>query len=287
MYLIAKRLIAIFLVFLLAACWNLRPEKIGVSDQLDFVERGKELVNGLAACGSCHGLSAIPGSPLAGGRAQKDRYGLASAANLTPDKAGMVKYDTRDLLELFRASKRPDGQIVSAEFHAGYRWMSDPDIYAIAAYLSTLEPVVNKVEPRDISWFDRNIFGFWESRPELRGYVPPIRSGNYKAHGRYLLDNVARCGACHSGLPGWFSDAPYLGGRVLEFAEHEVKAPALIARNKQRANHWSEEQIVNYLRTGITPAGEQVSADFCPTNFFAQAKEEDLHSIAAYLTSLK
>ena len=282
-----KRFIFLALIFLLAACWNLRPENIGVSDQLDFVERGSELVNGLAACGSCHGLAASPGSPLAGGRAQRDRYGLATATNLTPEKAGMVKYNTRDLLELFRSSKRTDGQIVSAEFHSGYRWMSDPDIYAITAYLATLKPVANNIEPREISWFERNILGFWESRPELRGYVPAVRTGNYKAHGRYLVDNVARCSACHSGLPGWFSDAPYLRGRVLEFADREVKSPALISRGKNRANHWSEEQIVNYLRTGVTPAGKSISTEACPTNFFAQAKEDDLHSIAAYLTSLK
>jgi mono/diheme cytochrome c family protein len=287
MYSIARRLLAILLIILLAACWNLRPENIGVSDQLDFVERGSELVNGLAACGSCHGITANPGSPLAGGRAQRDRYGLAIATNLTPDRAGVVKYSTRDLLELFRSSKKANGEIVSAEFHAGYRWMSDPDIYAIAAYLVTLEPVVNEVEPREISWFDRNIFGFWESRPELRGYVPAVRSGNYKAHGRYLVDNVARCGACHSGLPGWFSDAPYLRGRVLELADGEVEAPAIISRGKNRANHWSEEQLVNYLRTGETASGKKVSSEYCPTNFFAQAKEDDLHSIAAYLTSLK
>jgi mono/diheme cytochrome c family protein len=278
---------AVLLASSLAACWTYRGEFLALPPaEPEIIERGQKLVNGLGSCGFCHGVTGQPGAALTGGREFYDRYGAAPATNITPHQTGVGNWTTRDFVNLFRRSISKNGELSSVEFHSGSDWIADRDLFAIVAYLGSLQPLPSSVERRNINWFERNFEGFWESRPELTGYVPEVSYGSPVAYGRYLTDHVARCGSCHTGLPGWFSDPPYLRGKTITMINgEEHRAPRLVG--KKYASSWPEQDLINFLQTGTTPTGRRVNPNLCPVEFYAQADVEDLQSIAMYLNRLK
>jgi hypothetical protein len=49
---------------------------------------------------------------------------------------------------------------------------------------------------------------------------------------------------------------------------------------------WSEEQFVSTMRTGVTPSGKSLEAEFMPWDFYANMTDEELGAIWLYLASL-
>jgi mono/diheme cytochrome c family protein len=263
------------------------PFVIGGSEQ--EVQQGRQLVEGLAACGMCHGTVPRPGASLRGGHTTVDRYGEVSAANITPETTtGIGEWTPTSVVRVLRGGRGPSGSQLSREVHKGYEWMSDADLGAVVAYLRTLKPEVNPVDRRALGVYSRYVTGVFDVDNEVRGYVPPIDPKFEGAYGGYLTDSVARCSVCHSTPAGWLSSEHYLGGRrriTVDGVERE--APAISGSVDHGIGGWSEEQIVSYLKTGVNPQGHSVDSRFCPTSFFAKAPERDLRAIAGYIRSVK
>jgi mono/diheme cytochrome c family protein len=249
--------------------------------------RGFELVNGLAACGFCHSLRGEPETALGGGRLMRDRYGDVVGPNITPSRLALAKWSESDVVKLLRSYERRDGSFISLTPHAGFEWLSDTDVRAIAGYLKTVPAVDNTVERRFISGFSRNTSGILESTREVKGAVPDIRGGFSMEYGAYLVDTVARCGSCHSTLPGVIAGEKYLGGgQTVYFDGTSRKAPNISQSKREGIGSWSASDLLHYLQTGVTPQGKKKNSKFCPTKFFARAKDSDLQAIVKYLRSV-
>jgi len=121
------------------------------------VERGKYLVNGAAHCVDCHTPRRAGGSFddskfLAGGPGPEDTV----APNITPDPAtGIGRWSEAQIADFLRGGPKPSGQhatslmrVVIVGTSAGYKDLTPGDALAIAQYLKTLPPIVNKVAPR-------------------------------------------------------------------------------------------------------------------------------------------
>lgn len=251
------------------------------------LNRGRELVRGLAACGFCHGIQADPQAPLAGGQLLTDSYGDVRAPNITPAKTGIASWTPAHIMTLFRRNKRPDGASIAPEAHVGSEWMADSDLVAIAAYLGAQAPVENEVQARTIGFVDRNTTGFFHTDKEVPGFVPAIDPRSAVQYGQYLVDNIAHCGSCHHTADSVFSNGEYLGGgREIKNSFGEKIAPAINGSNEYGIGSWSESQVLDYLRSGRTPQGRVSDPNFCPISFFKNASEVDLKAMAAYLRSL-
>ena len=154
-----------------------------VDSQNDMVERGKYLVDAVAACGFCH-------TPRAGteynmkmylaGHSSGDPYprydfapmrqqniflvtgmsltsfsgpfGTSFATNLTPDKeTGLGEWTEKMFIEAMRTGMHqgnPDNRKIFPPMPVKhYAQMSDADLKAIWAYLKTIKPVKNDVSP--------------------------------------------------------------------------------------------------------------------------------------------
>lgn len=280
-------LFAVCSTLLLGACSTPSPEPISQPLDERYIVRGRELVAGLATCGYCHGLKSSPDSPLAGGRLQSDLYGELAAPNLTPARTGIKDWSSDAILAALRAGASEDVEIFSPEVHRGYEWMSDEDALSIVAYIKLLDPVEHEVERREVSSIDRNTVGFWVGQQAHVGYVPEINKRFSVSYGRYLVDHVARCQSCHNGQAGIISDEGYLeGGKTVRSDRGEAVAPGLGGSFTNGLGAWSEEDIVRYLRSGMTIQRKYVDPAFCPTNFYRNASETDLISIARFLKSL-
>jgi cytochrome c553 len=137
------------------------------------VERGRYLVT-IAACHDCHSpkLDAqmtLDESRLLSGRpvttwppeqgtnevrasldltAWSGPWGHSYAANLTPDVETGIggRYTEASFIQTIRTGRKPEGEALSPPMPwPVYRHMTDEDLKAIYAYLSTLKPVKNFV----------------------------------------------------------------------------------------------------------------------------------------------
>ena len=122
----------------------------GADAQLD---RGKYLVE-IGGCFDCHTRGYFLGKPdlayyLAGSDVGFELPGLGVfvGPNLTPDKeTGLGNWSLQEIVTAIRTGTRPDGRILAPIMPwKGFAHLTDADALAIAAYLKSLPPVVNKV----------------------------------------------------------------------------------------------------------------------------------------------
>jgi hypothetical protein len=134
----------IIVTILICGCFSVPRDEFVAGNSPQRAARGQNLVQGFAACGQCHGVAPLPDSPLSGGAVFHDVYGPVYAANLTPSISGIGNWGFTEFLESIRQLKRPDGTMLSSEYHQGIRWMADDDLLDIFTYLQTLQPVKMK-----------------------------------------------------------------------------------------------------------------------------------------------
>ncbi len=110
------------------------------------------------------------------------------------------------------------------------------------------------------------------------------------ARGKYLVEEVAKCGECHSPRTetGDFDKANWLKGTPLDFAPtHEIKdwhktAPD-ITGGSRLMQRWGEEGLTKFLETGLGPRGNKAD----PPMPEYHLTHEDAVAIVAYLKSIK
>lgn len=116
------------------------------------IERGRYLVEHVALCADCHTPRNAIGVPnrafyLAGNKSGP--FG-EEVPNITPDKqTGIGEWSREDIANLLLKGDKPDGDTVQglmAEvIEAGYKRMKKEDALAIADYLQSVRPIINKI----------------------------------------------------------------------------------------------------------------------------------------------
>ncbi|WP_426956783.1 c-type cytochrome [Muricoccus radiodurans] len=166
--------------------------------QADRLSRGAYLVNVAGACGNCHTPKGpqgdLPGRGLAGGMVFEEPVFRAVAPNITPDpETGIGRWTDAQIATAIREGRRPNGTIIGPPMPIElYRGISDEDVAAMVAYLRTVPPVVNRVEP---SRYDI---------PLPASYGPPITepvpgpANDAISRGAYLAGPIAHCTECHT-----------------------------------------------------------------------------------------
>lgn len=271
----------------LTACWSYTPRSVSDLGDKQAALEGRELVHGMAACGFCHGAQPKPGSELSGGQLWHDKFGEVIAPNLTSSEKALGKWSGTEISNAIRFSVGPNDRALSKEAHAGFAWLDEDDLIAIVTYLRTLKPVDQRHERRSLSFMDRNIDGFFDSWKTVDNYVPSIKNKDVRAYGRYIVNNLAQCATCHNSPDTLFSTGMYLGGgKVIKRGDNEAIVPGILNTEVDGLGNWSEEDIVFYLKTGRTPEGRTMNPLYCPVEFYANARPEELEAVAKYLKSL-
>ena len=280
-------------VFACVACQEFSPEPFLVENNQKTIERGAQLVHGMAACGFCHSAQSTPSALLSGGSYVSFDENEILAPNLTSDQGALAKWSDNEIAFFMRgkALSRP-GVSVQPFYHKGFEWIADEDLRSIIAYLRTLEPVHSEeMNKDDVSWFGQFIdFKILPQQDEIvYGSIPSLRLKNSSVYGGYLADTVARCGFCHSTPETLFSESAYLAGkRSLFFDGKEVVVPGLLGKAaKSGFTEWSMEEIRVFLKTGILPDGTTVNKNLCPIDFFARAPESEIDALTEYLFQLE
>ena len=281
------RILVLVLVLGLCACSHPAPEPPSQPVSSEYIQRGRALVTGLAACGFCHGQATDPAAPLSGGRILIDRFGEVRAPNLTPAASGLADWTAQDILRAIRSGVSFQGEVLSQDVHRGFEWMSDDDAFSIIAYVMAVPPVEQDVERRTIGFWQRNTTGFFVKAPDVRGSVPALAPRFRTAYGQYLTDHVARCGGCHNAAGGILGAETYLAGGSTIYLDGEEKlAPDISGSQTHGIGSWSDADIVQYLRTGTTPDKRAINPAFCPVMYYRNGTDAELSAMAAYLKTV-
>lgn len=292
----ARILVPLFLLFSLGVglAWFLTAPKrpFAVDDARlrgeGNVERGR-LIFAAGDCASCH---ARPGQSdrlhLGGGLALSSPFGTFRAPNISPDKDdGIGTWTTADLGNALAGGVSPRGTHYYPAFpYTTYAGMTPTDIKDLAAYLRTLPPMSGKAPPHDIAMIFqvRRFVGFWKLLFfKTNGSVPPPSADPVRDRGAYLVEALAHCAECHSTrnqLGAIKSDTRYAGGPDPEGVGFMPNiTPGRIA-------HWSEADIAEMLKTGMTPEHARVGSSMLDvvTNL-AMLPQSDRDAIARYVKS--
>ncbi|MET0290628.1 MAG: cytochrome c [Pseudoxanthomonas sp.] len=261
----------------------------------------------LAAAGDCTACHTAPtGASFAGGLPIASPIGTIYSTNITPDKdTGIGDYSLDDFDRAVRHGITPDGgTLYPAMPYPSYIRMTDEDVRAMYAYFMHGVPAV-KAENRGtgIRWplSMRWPLGIWRKTfapsPDKPGFdaSPYLRdnAGDGKiARGAYLVQGAGHCGSCHTPRAATLNEkaldesgSAYLaGGQVID----GWLAVNLRGNAADGLGAWSEQDIVDLLRTGRTPHHAvvgQAMADVVEHST-QHLTDDDLHAIAAYLKTL-
>ncbi|RZF27904.1 c-type cytochrome [Paraburkholderia sp. UYCP14C] len=250
--------------------------------------RGAKLA-AIGNCVTCH--TATGGQPLAGGLPLQTPFGVIYSTNITPDdETGIGGWSLDAFARAMRRGESGDGHLLYPAFpYPHFMHISDADIGSLYAWLMSRAPV-NARAPHNELIFPlgfRPIMAVWnllylhsgaEAAPSPSSEAPDV------ARGRYLVESLGHCGACHTPLNRLGAerrDLALQGGTIDGW-----DAPALTGL-ASGPTPWTQAQLVGYLRTGLASAhGAAAGPMRAVTRMLADASAPDVEAIAAYLLAL-
>lgn len=249
---------------------------IPIDNSTAALERGKHLVEAVAACGECHG-EGLRGQAFF----DEPAIGTVVSANLTSGEGGLAgAYSDEDWIRAIRHGVDPSGKPLLVMPAQHFQNMSATDLGAVIAYLKTVPPVDNvppatKLTPLTyiliaLGQFDANIPADYLDHDAPLPEAPP--EGATMAYGEYLV-SMATCRECHG--------QELTGGQA---GPGEPIGPNLTPSGV--LGSWSQADFFRLIRTGQTPKGRQINP-FMPWHYYRQMTDVELEAIWLYLQSLE
>lgn len=222
------------------------------------VERGRYLVETIAACGNCHTPKGpkgdLPNMALAGGFVIEEPPFTAIASNITPDpETGIGKWTDAQIFLAIREGKRPDGSIIGPPMPiAFYRGLADDDVKAMIAYLRSVKPAKNAVAKSTY----RMPLPPNDGPPVGEVKAPPLT--DKVAFGGYLAGPLGHCMDCHTPMkPDHTLDMSKLGAGGRPFTgPWGTSVSANITPHG--LGDWNDAAIARAIRSGVSKDGRKL-----------------------------
>ncbi|MGB6007645.1 c-type cytochrome [Castellaniella sp.] len=272
----------------LALCAS--PGARAAADTADtqLIQQGKYLATA-GDCMACH--TAHGGRPFAGGLAVATPLGDIFSTNITPSKtAGIGNYTLEQFTRALRQGVRADGKhLYPAMPYTSYARVSDADIQAMYAYfMHGVEPVDTPAPKTALPFpFDIRLamagwnLLFLDDTP----YTPQPDKGELWNRGAYLAQGLAHCSACHTPRNTFMAEdlSRRLGGAYIG----PWYAPNITSDPNSGIGGWSDQDIIDYLRTGHTGKAQASGPMMEAIDFsLRHLRPDDLKAIAVYLKSV-
>ncbi|AWK87402.1 c-type cytochrome [Azospirillum thermophilum] len=254
----------------------------------DLVERGRALVNGIAACGNCHTPQGpdgpLPGMELAGGTPFVEQAFTAYGSNITPEpETGIGRWSDAQLVRAIRDGVRQDGSLIGPpmpfEFYKG---ISDSDAAAIVAYLRSVRPVKNLVPRSEYAMPMPASYG------PPTGRVPDVPKDDPVRYGAYMAGPLGHCLECHTPmLPGGRRDMARAGagGQVFRGPWGETVARNITSDPERGLGRWSDAEIKRAVTEGVRPDGTRLGPPMA-FHFYKSIDPADLDRLVTFLRTL-
>ncbi len=216
----------------------------------------------LARAGDCIACHTTPGDKLfAGGRAMLTPFGTLYTSNITPDpETGIGNWTAGQFYGAMHTGRFPDGGLMYPAMPFGsYTKVTRDDSDAIFAYLKTITPVRRPNRPHDLTfpYNNRSLILGWRTLYFNQGtYQPdPSKSADWN-RGAYLVKGLGHCAMCHTAINalGGSADSEAFQGGLIPM--HMWYAPSLTSNKEAGLGDWSNKDISDLLRTGVSSRGD-------------------------------
>lgn len=255
-----------------------------------LVERGDYLVNSIMACDNCHTPRVPAGLDMkrrfSGGSLTWDEHSYkVKGSNISQDKAsGIGSWTDSDIKRALTEGVRPDGtRLAPIMPFAFYKILTKRDLDAIVAYIRTIPPQQNQVEPPVYKAEMPSIEVPGGEKP-----MPEADLGNPQKRGFYLA-TLAHCMECHAHRADDTHDLKNgygKGGYVFKGPWGAVKTPNITSHPVSGIGGWSEAEIKQALTEGIGRDGHKFKPPMARANYFSRMTETDLNALVTYIRSL-
>lgn len=244
----------------------------------------------LARAGNCMGCHTTRGgTPFAGGRGIETPFGTIYAPNLTPDpETGLGAWTADDFWRAMHDGRGRDGRLLYPAFpYPNYTHVTREDTDAIYAYLRSLPPVQQPRREHELR-FPYSLqasLAVWRALYFTpRGLEPEADKPPAWNRGRYLVEGLGHCMACHASRDA-LGGALDSGGSLMP--NGKWYAPSLHARHQAGVAQWETADVVALLKTGVSRKasvmGPMAEVVFYSTQYLS---EDDLRAMAVYLQAL-
>jgi mono/diheme cytochrome c family protein len=262
---------------MVAAVYTIEAADLTIPNAEASRAEGERLVD-IRACKNCHG------DDLAGGLlVEHPLFGTFYAANLTGGQnSATANYTPADWARAIRHGVGPNSKGLWVMPSFEYSRISDEDLALMIAYLESL-PEVDQSEhyPEQSPKLVARILLATRQVPLMSATqidhtlrpsasIPAVVSVEY---GEYL---ATTCTGCHK--------SDFSGGARIG-SDPANPAPANLTPAGHLAN-WTQEDFINTLRTGVTPAGKTLDPEFMPWPITARMTDDELAAIWIYLSTL-
>lgn len=286
------------LVLLLCAsvAWlNLRGEEAieqgsaATQASAEVLDRGAYLARA-GNCIGCH--TSTGGARFAGGRDVDTPFGVVVAPNITPDvKTGIGSWSSSEFWRAMHHGRAKDGRLLYPAFpYPSFTHVTRADSDALYAFLRSV-PAVDRANDSHALRFPYNTqaaLAVWRALYFRPGeFQAEPQQGAEWNRGRYLVQGLGHCAACHSGrnfLGGASLNAEFAGGLMPDSAWY---APSLASPEEAGTQRWAREDVVKLLRDGVyaraSASGPMAEVVYTSTQFLT---DDDLGAMARYLSSI-
>ena len=268
------------------------PEVTASTDSA-VIARGHYVVRTLANCAQCHGDTARRAElaegmdiPLSGGNRWDIPPGPFFARNITSDKeTGIGSFPDGAVARALRYGVGHDGRALLPFMEM--QGLSDEDLVAVVSYLRTQQPVHNLVPMHRYSLLGKIIRATLLANP-VGPKATPLRQTPHGAtveNGRYLVESVANCGACHTQRDektGAYVGPALGGSKGFETGEgYSWSPPNITSDPSGKTGQMTEDEFVARFR-----AGRLLPHSPMPWQGFKILAEDDIRAIYRYIKTL-
>ncbi len=239
-------------------------------------------------CAACH-TAPHGGKPFAGGYGIASPLGTIFSTNITPSKTdGIGNYTEEEFAQAVRDGVAKDGShLYPAMPYTAYAKMTDEDVKALYAYfMLEVRPVDHQPQKTDLAFpFSvRASMAAWNLLfLDKTRFTPNSNKSQQWNRGAYLSEALAHCSTCHTprnDLMAEQASQALSGGSLGSWY-----APNITSDPVSGIGGWSQEELVQYLRTGQVAGKAQAAGPMAEAieHSLQHLTDEDLKAIAAYI----
>lgn len=263
--------------------------------ETDVIKQGEYLARA-GDCVACH--TAKDGKPFAGGLPMETPIGVIYSTNITPDKTGLGDYSFEDFDKAVRHGVAKSGStLYPAMPYPSYARVSESDMRALYAYfMKGVEPVAQENKASDIPWPLSMRWPLaawrWMFAPAVEDYPAQADADPVISRGAYLVEGLGHCGACHTPRALTMQEKALSAADGKAFLSGSAPLEGWIAKSlrgdhKDGLGSWSEEQLVQFLKTGRSDRSAVFGGmSDVVVHSMQYMSQDDLTAIARYLKSL-
>jgi mono/diheme cytochrome c family protein len=252
-------------------------QTVTIPEDAESLTEGKRIFQ-YRGCEACHGEQ-LQGLVYLDNPA----LGQVITPNLTTGRGGIGSQRTdEDLIRAIKHGVRPDGTPLLFMPSTEFFYLSDKDLGNVLAYIRSLPPVENEMQPSSLSFTGfmamnviKNItFLPAEIIPQDTPPPPAPEPGVTAEYGEYLSMS---CKVCH-GLT-------LSGGEIPGFPPEWPATPNLTSGAGSRLPIWGEAGFIEILRTG-EKHGRRINPNYMPWKSYRHMSDDELRAVYKYLMSL-